>query len=55
MRKIYKKINIYTINRQGFRVYECSTLTYKTCKDAKTSFLKKHNYLSENQIKASYK
>ena len=50
-----KIINIYTKNLKGLYVYEVSTATYKTCKEAKKSFLSKHTYLHASQVKASYK
>lgn len=52
---MYKKINIYLKNLRGVYTYECSTTWSKTCKEAKASFLKKHNYLDSSQVKASYK
>jgi len=50
----YKKINIYLKDLKGFYKYECSTTWSKTCKDAKKSFLTKHNYLDNTQVKTSY-
>lgn len=52
--KTYKKIDIYTKNFNGFYVYECSTMRYKTCKEAKKSFLLKENYLDTSQVKCSF-
>jgi hypothetical protein len=50
----YKKIDIYLKDLNGNYVYECSTNSYATCKQAKASFLAKHNYLDVTQVKASF-
>lgn len=49
-----KKIDIYLRNTKGVYAYECSTNMSKTCKEAKARFLKIHNYLSQDQVKASF-
>ena len=50
----YKKIDIYLKDLNGNYAYECSTNSYATCKQAKASFLTKHNYLDNSQVKASF-
>lgn len=52
--KTYKKIDIYLKHLNGLFEYECSTIQHPTCKSAKESFLKKHDYLSPEQVKASF-
>ena len=49
-----RKIDIYLKSLNGFYQYECSKKWAKTCKEAKNRFLKIHNYLSPEQVKASY-
>ena len=51
----YKKIDIFLFDRfrKTYR-YEASTTWSKTCKEAKAKFLKVHNYLSTDQVKASF-
>ena len=49
-----KKIDIFTRGLNGNWVYECSCNWYKTCKQAKQSFMKKHYYLDASQVKASF-
>jgi hypothetical protein len=51
---MYKKIDIYLKNLRGFYQYECSTNWSKTCKEAKTNFLRIHNYLDKTQVKANF-
>lgn len=52
--KTYKKIDIYLRNLNGTYQYECSCMGYKTCKQAKESFLGKYNYLDKSQVKACF-
>lgn len=55
MKTNQRKINIYLLNKgQKLWVYECSTNWSKTCKDAKENFLKRHEYLAREQVKASF-
>lgn len=49
-----KKIDILLKHLNGFYKYECSTTWSKTCKEAKNSFLLKHNYLNNDQVKAVF-
>ena len=49
-----KKIDIYLKDLKGFYKYECSTTWSKTCKQAKITFLKKHAYLSPEQVKVVF-
>lgn len=51
---MYKKIDIY-LRKFGtnFWQYECSTNFYKTCKEAKQSFCKRHG-LDETQVKCNF-
>jgi hypothetical protein len=62
MFKTFKKIDIYTkgnvsnchyVKFKTTWVYECSTNTSKTCKDAKYNFCKRH-YLDISQVKANF-
>ena len=50
---MYKKIDIYLKNLNGFWQYECSTNASVNCKQAKQSFMSRH-YLDGGQVKASY-
>ena len=52
--KQHKKIDIYLRSLNGCLQYECSTTWSKTCKQAKEAFLRKYDYLSPNQVKASF-
>lgn len=49
-----KKIDIY-LRKFGTNIwqYECSTNFYKTCKEAKQSFCKRHG-LDETQVKCNF-
>ena len=51
---MYKKIDIYLKNTKGLYQYECSTTQRKNCNDAKKAFLRLHNYLSAEQVKAFF-
>jgi len=51
---MYKKIDIFLKDLSGYYKYECSTIWYKTCKDAKQSFLNKHSYLDSAQVKCNF-
>ena len=51
---MYKKIDIYLKSLNGNYAYECSTNWYKTCKEAKQSFLNKHSYLDTAQVKTVF-
>jgi len=50
----YKKIDIFLKDLKGFYTYEISTNWSKTCKEAKSRFLKRHNYLDKTQVKAKF-
>jgi len=50
----YKKIDIYLKDLNGNYAYECSTNSYKTCKQAKQSFLNKYDYLDDTQVKTNF-
>jgi len=50
----HKKIDLFLKDLNGYYTYETSTNSYKTCKDAKNSFMAKHNYLDNAQVKASF-
>ena len=54
MKTDYRKIDIYLKDTRNNWVYECSTTWYKTCKLAKQSFMRKHYYLDNTQVKANY-
>ncbi len=59
-----QKIDIYLLNRNHGKMnggfvrekwsYFATTTWAKTCKQAKISFLNKHNYLSEDQVKCTF-
>lgn len=50
-----RKIDIYLLNRtHKCWQYECSTTWSKTCKEAKSSFLRRHDYLDAGQVKARF-
>lgn len=50
-----RKIDIYLLNRtHKCWQYECSTTWSKTCKEAKASFLRRHDYLDAGQVKARF-
>ena len=51
---MYKKIDIYLKNSKGFHVYDCSTNTSKTCKDAKEVYRKMH-YISTDKVRANFR
>jgi hypothetical protein len=55
--KLYKKIDIYIFSETKNQfVYLCSTNRSKTCRDAKTNFLKTENgkLLTPEKIKAYF-
>jgi hypothetical protein len=50
-----RKIDIYLLNRtHKCWQYECSTTWSKTCRDAKASFLRRHDYLDAGQVRARF-
>ena len=50
-----RKIDIYLLNRtHKCWQYECSTTWSETCKEAKASFLRRHDYLDAGQVKARF-
>lgn len=48
-----QKIDIYLRDLRGHYSYECSTITYKTCKEARRKFALRHA-LSEDQVKTNF-
>jgi len=52
--KQYKKIDIYLVSLNRCLQYECSTTWSETCKQAKKAFLRRHDYLLPNQVKAFF-
>ena len=50
-----RKIDIYLLNRtRKCWQYECTTTWSKTCRDAKASFLRRHDYLDAGQVRARF-
>jgi len=50
-----RKIDIYLLNRSHkCWQYECTTTWSKTCRDAKASFLRRHDYLDAGQVRARF-